>query len=211
MFFACSYKHLLAFDYKRTDNQTFIFGDKKVIEDTLNRIATALENMVQLQSEMLENISKQAEVAQAAPVEQKQKAGPGRPRKYPRPEDGAKYPAESTAAAPVAADQPEVSEVSNTGNDRGVAPSVLIPPPDVIVPEPAEVVSATPAVDVIPEPTPTKVVGEDEIREAMIALRRVRDREGVLEVLKQFGVKGVSELDPASFPDVIKAVEAAIA
>ena len=45
----------------------------------------------------------------------------------------------------------------------------------------------------------------------MIALRRVRDREGVLEVLAKFGVKGVSELDPASFPDVIKAVEAAIA
>jgi hypothetical protein len=45
----------------------------------------------------------------------------------------------------------------------------------------------------------------------MIELRRVRNRDGVMEILAKFGVKGVGELDPASFPDVIKAVEAAIA
>jgi hypothetical protein len=69
----------------------------------------------------------------------------------------------------------------------------------------------SPVVDVTPEPAPAKTVGEDEIREAMINLRRVKAREGVLEVLAQFGVKGVGELAPESFPDVIRAVEAAIA
>ena len=206
------YKQLLAIDYKRADNQTFDKRGQKVIEETLSRIATALETIAQAVTTPRIVVNMDTPVEETAP---KQKAGPGRPRKYPRPEDGAKYPAESTAAAPVAADQPVESEVSIAGNDRGDAPSEVLPPPDVIVPEPTageSVDSPTPAVvDVTPEPAPTKVVGEDEIREAMIALRRVRDREGVLEVLAKFGVKGVSELDPASFPDVIKAVEAAIA
>jgi len=177
-----------------------------VIEETLSRIAEALETIAQA-------VTTPRLVVNPTPIveEHKQKAGPGRPRKYPRPEDGAKYPAESTAASQVDADQPVESEVSIAGSSGGVAPILVFTPPDTIVHEPAEVVSAAPAADVIPEPAPAKVVGEDEIREAMIALRRVRNREGVLEILAQFGVKGVSELDPASFPDVIRAVEAAIA
>jgi len=177
-----------------------------VIEDTLNRIAVALESIASSIDFQRIVINQNTQVEETTP---KQKAGPGRPRKYPRPEEDVKYPAESTAASHVDADQPEVSEVSNTGNDRGAAPSVEFPPPDVIVHEPTAAPSAV--ADVTPEPAPTKVVGEDDIREAMIALRRVKDREGVMDILKLFGVKGVSELDPASFPDVIKAVEAAIA
>ena len=118
MLFDCSYKHLLAFDYKRADNQTFDKRGQKVIEETLNRIAVALESIA---SSMITVTTPVIEI-KSHPVEEttpKQKAGPGRPRKYPRPEDGAKYP-ESTAAAPVAADQPEVSEVSNTGSSGGV-------------------------------------------------------------------------------------------
>jgi hypothetical protein len=197
---------MLAIDDKRADNQTFVFGEHKVIEDTLNRIAGALES-----------ISASLALATARGLTfdlpdqstPRQKPGPGRPRKYPRPDD-----APNTVAAPVAADQPVESEVSIAGNDRGGAPSDGFQPPDVVVQPTADerVAGTTPAVeDVTPEPAPAKTVGEDDIREAMINLRRVKAREGVLEVLAQFGVKGVGELEPASFPDVIRAVEVALA
>ncbi len=173
-----------------------------MIEETLNRIATALESIASSIDFQRIVINQNTQVEETAT---RQKAGPGRPRKYPRPDEGV------APAAPVAADQPEESKVTITGNDSGDAPSVMVSPHDVVVPEPAEVAATTPAADVIPESAPAKTVGEDDIREAMIALRRVRNREGVLEILAQFGVKGVGELDPASFPDVIRAVEAAIA
>jgi hypothetical protein len=203
---------MLAIKNRQADNQTFTSGEQKVIEESLDRIAAALEFMVRL---------KMAQRAEAALAEPKQKAGPGRPRKYPKPDEGV------AAAAPAAADQPVESEATIAGNDRGAAPKASIPPPDVVVHEPAGGVDATPAADVTPEPSPepspeptpepspepapAKTVGEDDIREAMIELRRVRNRDGVMEILAKFGVKGVGELDPASFPDVIKAVEAAIA
>jgi len=172
--------------------------DKKVIEETLSRIAAALETIAQAVT------TPRIVVNPTIGVEEpRQKAGPGRPRKYPRPDEGVAH------AAPVAASQPEVEEVTNTGNDSGDAPSVMVSPHDVVVPEPTAAPSAV--ADVIPESAPAKTVGEDDIREAMISLRRVKNREGVLEILAQFGVKGVGELDPASFPDVIRAVEAAIA
>jgi len=174
-----------------------------VIEETLNRIATALESIASSIDFQRIVINQNTQVEETTP---RQKAGPGRPRKYPRPDEGVAH------AAPVAADQPEESKVNIAGNDSGDAPSVMVSPHDVVVPEPtARDVAPSAVADVIPEPAPAKVVGEDDIREAMIALRRVRNREGVLEILAQFGVKGVGELDPASFPDVIRAVEAAIA
>ncbi len=170
-----------------------------MIEETLSRIAAALETIAQAVT------TPRIVVNPTIGVEEpRQKAGPGRPRKYPRPDEGVAH------AAPVAADQPVESEVSIAGSSGGVAPILVFTPPDTIVPEPAGG-CVTPAEDVTHEPTPAKVVGEDEIREAMIALRRVKNRDGVLDILAQFGVKGVGELDPASFPDVIRAVEAAIA
>jgi hypothetical protein len=195
---------MLAMPHKQEDNQTFVFGDKKVIEDTLNRIAGALES---ISASLALATARGLAFDMPEQSTPRQKAGPGRPRKYPRPDD-----APNTVAAPVAADQPAESIVNITGNDRGGAPSDGFQPPDVVVPETTvEAAVPSPVVDVTPEPAPAKTVGEDEIREAMINLRRVKAREGVLEVLAQFGVKGVGELEPASFPDVIRAVEVALA
>jgi hypothetical protein len=49
----------------------------------------------------------------------------------------------------------------------------------------------------------------DDIRAAVIALRRVKSLETIQALLTQFGVKNIGEIDPALFPDVLTAVEKA--